>query len=263
MSMPKPERLLAEERRRKILEILDRDKRVRVEDLVERFAVSAVTARSDLDTLAEAGMVVRSHGGAVKRVDSVQDYPIQFKETLHHAEKVRIGEAAAALIRPGDTVILDSGTTTMEVARCLKASAVRPVTVITNALNIAFELSNTPQVTVIMLGGILRPMSYSLVGPHAEQAMRELNADHLFMGVDGLDPESGPSTPDILEAQLNGIMIRVARQVTAVADAAKFQRRSLSVIARIEALHRIVTDRSADPETVASLRARGVEVVVV
>ena len=134
---------------------------------------------------------------------------------------------------------------------------------ITNALNIAMELANLPHVRVIMIGGILRQMSYSLVGPHAEHTLRGLNADRLFLGVDGLDPEIGLSTPDVLEAQLNAIMIRVSREVIVVADSSKFRRRSLSVIARLDQVHRVITDDRVPREMVAALKTQNVEVMVV
>jgi DeoR family transcriptional regulator of aga operon len=255
-------RLLVEERRRRIIELLDRQERATVEELVERFGVSAVTIRGDLDALADAGTLVRSHGGALKRLDQ-PDVPIAVKETLHHGEKVRIGHAAARLIRQDETVILDSGTTTAEIARQLKLLKLRSLTVITNALNIAMELANLPHIRVIMIGGILRQMSYSTVGPQAEQILRGLYADRLFLGVDGLDPEIGLTTPDVLEAQLNSLMIKVSREVIAVADSSKFQRRSLSVIASITEVHRIITDDRVDPELVAGLRARNIDVMVV
>jgi DeoR family transcriptional regulator of aga operon len=258
-----PPRLLVEERRRKILDLVNKQSRVTVEELVRRFAVSAVTARGDLDALARAGAVDRSHGGALKRAGALQDVPLNVKETLHHGEKVRIGHAAAQMLKDGETVMLDSGTTTAEVARHLKFLKLRSLTVITNALNIAMELANLPHVRVIMIGGILRQMSYSLVGPHAEHTLRGLTADRLFLGVDGLDPEVGLTTPDVLEAQLNAMMIRVAREVVVVADSSKFARRSLSVIARLDEVHKVLTDDRVAPETVAALRARGVEVVIV
>ena len=176
---------------------------------------------------------------------------------------MRIGHAAAQMIEDGETVMLDSGTTTAEVARHIKFLKLTSLTVITNALNIAMELANLPHVRVIMIGGILRQMSYSLVGPHAEQTLRGLTADRLFLGVDGLDPEVGLTTPDILEAQLNAMMIRVAREVVVVADSSKFTRRSLSVIARLDEVHKVLTDDRVAPETVAALRARGVEVLTV
>src|SRR5262245_12992763 len=262
MSKQKPSRLLVEERRRRILEILDPQERVTVEELVGRFGVSAVTIRGDLDALAAAGAVVRSHGGALKRMEA-RDEPITIKETLHHAEKARIAQAALKMIRDGETIILDSGTTTVEIARQIKASDFQPLNVITNALNIAMELANLPHVRVIMIGGLLRQMAYSLVGPSAEHALRGLHAERLFLGVDGLDPEIGLMTPDVHEAKLNAIMIEIARETVVVADASKFQRRSLSVIPKLDRVHKLITDDKAPMEMVAALRARNLEVITV
>ena len=189
--------------------------------------------------------------------------PIAVKATLHHREKVRIGQAAVQLIRDDETIILDSGTTTAEIARQLKSVKLTSLTVITNALNIAVELASLPHVRVIMIGGMLRQISCSTVGPQAEQTLRGLYADRLFLGVDGLDPDVGLSTPDVLEAQLNALMIKVSREVTAVADSSKFFRRTLSRIAGVDDVHRIITDDKVDQQVVASLRARSLEVVVV
>jgi DeoR family transcriptional regulator of aga operon len=256
-------RLLVEERRRRILEMLDGQERVTVEELVTRFGVSAVTIRGDLDALAGLGAVVRSHGGALKRAEAPDDVPITVKETLHHAEKVRIGHAAAQMIKDGETIMLDSGSTTAEIARQIRFLKLRSLNVITNALNIAMELANLSHVRLIMIGGVLRQMSYSLAGPPAEQTLRRLHADRLFLGVDGLDPEIGLMTPDVVEAQLNAVMIQVSREVVVVADSSKFQRRSLSVIAKLDAVHKVITDSGASPEALAALRARNVEVIVV
>jgi DeoR family transcriptional regulator of aga operon len=258
-----PPRLLVEERRRHILDLLERQERLTVEELVKKFGVSAVTIRGDLDALADNGEIVRSHGGAIKTRESFPDIPLNVKETLHHAEKVRIGHAAAQLIRDGETIVLDSGTTTAEIARQIKFLKLKTLTVVTNGLNIAMELANLPHVRVLMIGGLLRQMSYSTVGPHAEQTLRGLNADRLFLGVDALDPDIGLSTPDVLEAQVNALMIRVSREVTAVADSSKFMRRSLSVIASLSEIHRVITDERAEPQTIALLRARGLDVLVV
>jgi DeoR family transcriptional regulator of aga operon len=256
-------RLLIEERRRRILHLLEDQERVTVGKLAKEFGISAVTIRGDLDALDRQGALVRSHGGAVKRLDPLRDYPLKIKETLHHAAKVRIAEAAFRLIRPGEKIILDSGTTTAEIARRIRNSKIKSLTVITNALNIAIELANLANVSVIMLGGMVRQMSYSLVGPHAVQILGELNADHVFLGVDGLDPDFGLSTPDVLEANLNAIMIRVSRQTTVVADSSKFGQRSLSVISKLDNIHRVITDNKAPPQVVAALRAYNVEVVLV
>ena len=256
-------RLLSEERRQKIREVLEQDGRVTIDDIVARFKVSAVTARTDLDTLAERGDAVRSHGGAVRQLNPVVDYPLRFKETIHHAEKVRIGHAAAEFIRPHQTIILDSGTTTAQIARRIKAARIHPLTVITNALNIAWELAEAEGVSVIMIGGLLRRASSSFVGPQAERMLHDLRADHLFLAVDGLHPEDGFSTPDILEAQLNNVMIRASNQVTVVADASKCGRRSLSLIGKMDCAQRIITDNRVSNEMASALRIKGLDLIVV
>jgi DeoR family transcriptional regulator, aga operon transcriptional repressor len=252
---------MAEERRRQILSLLDRQGRVTVDDLIRQFGVSAVTGRADLDRLAELGALVRSHGGAVKREGPEMDFPLAYKKTVHQTEKDRIGRAAAEVVQPNQIVLLDSGTTTVAVARHIKLRHVRPLTVITNAIDIALELSSAPQVSVVVLGGILRPPSLSTVGPQSVQTLMHLNADQLFLGVDGLDPEIGLTTPDILEAQLGALMVRISKTINVVADSSKFGNRSLSVIAKMESVHRVVTDTGADPKIVAAIRSHGVEVI--
>jgi DeoR family transcriptional regulator, aga operon transcriptional repressor len=255
--------MLAEERRQKVREIIEEKGKITVEDIVSKFSVSAVTARSDLDVLAKRREVMRSHGGAVRQLSAFVDYPLRFKESIHHAEKVRIGQAAIQLIRPNNNIILDSGTTTVQIARQIKSARIHPLTVITNALNVANELAETEGVTLVVLGGILRPASNSMVGPQAERMLQDLHADHLFLGVDGLHPDVGYCTPDILEAQLNALMIRISNEVTVVADASKFGKRSLSLIGNIDCARRIITDTGVNPQIAETVRAKGVEVVVV
>jgi DeoR family transcriptional regulator, aga operon transcriptional repressor len=254
-------RLLAEGRRRKILELVEQAGQVTIHDVVNRFAVSAVTARSDLDALSAGGVVLRSHGGAV-RYEATQDYPLKLKATLHRAEKSRIGQAAAGLVAPNETIILDSGTTTAEIAKSLKRSRIK-VTVITSALNIANELADAPEISLIMLGGLLRTISYSFVGPQAEAMLRDLHADRLFLAVDGFDLELGPFTPDVLEAQLNGLMMKMSKEVTVVADSTKLGRRSLFRIGPVENVHRLITDSRAAEEFIYALREKGVEAMLV
>jgi DeoR family transcriptional regulator of aga operon len=259
--MPPRSRLLTEQRRRNLLDLVDQQGQVTVADMVDRFSISAVTVRSDLEALASLGAVVRSHGGAMRRLEATQDYPLRAKETLHRNEKVRIGRAAAELIQAGETVILDSGTTTAEIARHIKKAMTESLTVITNALNIGLELMDCPGVSLIMIGGLLRPVSCSFVGPQAEAMMNEFHADRLFLAADGFDLESGPSTPDVLEAQLNNVMIRSAREVTVVADSSKLGRRSVSKIGPLERIHRLITDNRAAPEFTRGLRKKGIEVI--
>ena len=264
INMPaKPQRLLSEERRREIVRLLKHEGSVTVEDLVRRFKVSAVTLRADLGELADQGILVRSYGGAMLPQDPHQEFPFRIKKTIHHAEKVRIGRAAARLIQPYQRVILDSGTTSAEVARALKQANPAGITVITHAINIAQEFIDCPNISVIMLGGVMRHVSGSFVGPQAEHLLSELHADHFFLGVDGLDPEFGLSTPDLLEAQLNTLMMSVSQEVSVIADSSKFGRRSLSNIGDVNQVRRLVTDDGASPEVLAALRRKGLEVIVV
>jgi DeoR family transcriptional regulator of aga operon len=254
--------MMVEERRRHILDMLEQSKRVTVRELADIFSVSAVTVRADLEALAQMGALVRSHGGAVKSLSPVPDLPVSLKERLRQAQKARIGMLAASMIRNGETIIFDSGTTTAAVAKCVASLRLNSLTVITNALNIASELANLPQIRIIMLGGIVRGGALSLVGPHAEQALSNLNADRVFLGVDGIDPEVGLTTPDVLEAQLSSLMIRVSREVVVVSDSSKFMQRSLSVIAKLDAIHKLVTDDGVPPIMLDALDAAGVEVMI-
>ena len=250
------------ERRRQIRALIESQAQGTVADLARHFTVSAVTIRSDLAALADMGAIVRIHGGALPPGD-IEEVPINVKQTLYHAEKVRIAAAAAGLIQDGETVILDSGTTTAEIARQIRGLKLRSINVITNALNIAVLLANAHHVNVIIPGGVLRRKSWSLSGPQAEQALRDLQADRLFLGVDSLDPEIGLMTPYVFEAKLNALMIRISRQTVAVTDSSKLLRRNLSVIAPVEQVHLLITDRAASAEAVAAIRARGVEVRLV
>lgn len=250
------------ERRRRIRAMIEANAQGTVAELAECFGVSAVTIRGDLAALEHMGAVVRTHGGALPRNDN-DELPIDIKQSLNRAEKTRIAAAALGGIHGGETIILDSGTTTAEIARQLRSLKIPSINVITNALNIAVLLANEPHVNVIMPGGILRQKSWSLSGPQAEQALSTLQADVLFLGVDSLDPQIGLMTPYPLEAQLNAQMIRCARKVVAVTDSSKLLRRSLSVIAPVDQVDLLITDNGADANCIEAIRAKGVEVRLV
>jgi DeoR family transcriptional regulator, aga operon transcriptional repressor len=253
--------LLIGERRRRICELVRAEGRVTVEELASRFGTSQVTIRADLSTLETAGALTRTHGGALNLPDG--DQPLDVKQLQHRAEKLRIAEAAAGRIKDGETIILDSGTTTAEIARRIRSLDLKSINVITNGLNIAAILSDAPAVRLIIPGGILRRESSSLTGPMAEAALDTLQADRLYLGADGVDPRIGIMTPHVAEAELNAKMIKMSRQVVVVADSSKFARRNISLIARIEQLHVLITDRGAPADAIEQLRERGVEVQLV
>ncbi len=262
MSKAHPPRLHAEERRREILAVLERNGRVTVEEVAHRFGVSAVTARGDLDALSEIGALVRSHGGGIKPL-SAPEHPLGVREGMHHDEKVRIARAACELIRPFQTVILCTGSTSARLADEIRRDGFENLTCIAYAVNIAAKLVDVPHVSLVMLGGFLRPTSTALVGPHAEQMMHSLHADHCFMSAVGLDADFGLTTLDIMEAQLNQRMIACASQVTVLADSSKFGHRSLALIADFNRIRRVITDSAAPAAQVEKLRAKGLEVVLV
>ena len=253
--------MLNEERRRAIVEILGRDGRVLVADMAHKFETSQVTIRKDLEVLHSHGLIHRTHGGALTaREGALEDPTLLEKERLRRKEKLRIAACAAGLVKEGQVVILDSGTTTTAIGRALRNF--RNVTIITNAVNIAAELSGA-SVEVILTGGTLRKNSFSLVGPIAEEALRKLNADILFLGVDGFDVHYGLSTPNLLEAKVNRVMVEAAKRTVAVCDSSKFGRRSLSLIVPTSALQEVITDRGIPKSDLRALKKSGLEVTLV
>ncbi len=253
--------MLNEERRREILALLNRDGRVLVKDLARHFRISQITIRKDLEFLDGQGVVQRTHGGALPlQAGALLDPSLREKEKLHRKQKTLIAEAAARLVEEGQSVLLDSGTTTTAIARALKDMA--QLTVITNAINIAAELAGT-NVEVILTGGMLRKNSFSLVGPLAERTLRQLSADVLFLGVDGFDTKAGLFTPNLLESEVNRAMVEIARRTIAVCDSSKFGRRSLCNIMPVTAVQEVITDKQIPKPDLHALKEAGIRVTVV
>jgi DeoR family transcriptional regulator, aga operon transcriptional repressor len=253
--------MLNEERRREILELLRNDGRVLVRDLSKRFRTSLITIRKDLESLHHHGLLERTHGGALPiPTGALQDPTLREKEHLHRREKMRIAAAALRMVRPGQVIILDSGTTTTAIARGCRH--LRSLTVVTNATNIAAELADST-VEVILTGGSLRKKSYSLVGPLAEESLRKLSADLLFLAVDGFDVHYGLTTPNQLEARVNRAMSESARRTIVVCDSSKFGRRSLSLIMDVSSVHETITDRGIAKADLKALREAKIDVTLV
>lgn len=234
---------------------------MRVDDLSEQFEVSSVTIRNDLDFLEKKGICYRTHGGALIRKNVYEDPTLEEKQKINKKEKERIGAKALEFIDSGDSILLDSGTTTMEIAYRLNSK--KNLTVMTNALNIALKLLSFDDINVMLTGGTLRKESYSLVGPEAEASIRNYYFDKLFLGVDGLDFDVGLTTPNPREAQLNRIMVSRAHQVIAVSDSSKFGRRSFSHICSIDSIDTLITDSDISTDFENELLLRNVDVVKV
>jgi DeoR family transcriptional regulator of aga operon len=247
-------------RRQQILQTLIELGEVQVGELVERFGVSAVTIRADLSHFQAQGLATRSHGGANLIRTPPQEQDIHEKDALNLPLKESIGLRAAQLVQAGDNIIIDSGTTTMTLARHLRGH--RDVTVMTNGLNIAWELANAPGVNVLLTGGLLRKQSLSLQGSQAEASLTSYSFDTLFLGVDGLDLQFGLTTHDESEARLNQRMVERARRVVVLTDASKFGRVSLHRIARLEQIHAVITDAGIEPGCREELQRLGIDVII-
>jgi DeoR family transcriptional regulator of aga operon len=249
------------ERRDSIIQIIQKNGKVRVDTLSDKFDVSSVTIRNDLDFLEKKGIVHRTHGGALLRKSVYEDPSLEEKQQLYRKEKQRIGEKAVELIKNGDSILLDSGTTAMEIAQRLNGK--KNLTIMTNAINLALKLGSMESMSVMLTGGLLRKESFSLVGPEAEATISNYYFDKLFLGVDGLDINFGLTTPNPMEAQLNRIMVERAQQVIAVTDSSKFGRHSFSYICDVDVISTLITDTNISVEFERELLRRNIDVIKV
>jgi DeoR family transcriptional regulator of aga operon len=229
-----------------------------VAELSEHFGVSEVTIRKDLQYLEERNLILRTHGGAMRLDYLVNEQSLDEKSQKYQEQKVRIGRAAAALVKDGDSLILDAGTTVLQVVRHLRGK--RRLTILTSSIMIATEVLRIPDAQLIMLGGPVRPNSAAVVGNYAEQMVRDHSFHKLFLAANGFDVERGLTTTDTLEAHLNRLMIASAMQTIAVFDSSKFGHQGLCTICGVESINTIVTD-SVSENVRRRLEERGVAIV--
>jgi DeoR family transcriptional regulator of aga operon len=259
--------MASHERWNALLEIIARDGRLEVETAASELDVSTATIRRDLDRLAQQQMVTRTRGGATANNVSY-DLPLRYKTARHATEKERIARAAAALVRPGAVVGLNGGTTTTEVARALATRAdlhadggEQALTVVTNALNIANELTVRQHVKIVVTGGVVRPQSYELTGPLGTLLLEQLTLDHLFLGVDAVSAAVGATAYNEGEASINQLMVARSRQVVVVADSSKLGRHAFARICEIKQVDVVITDSGADARVAAEFVDAGVQVI--
>lgn len=250
-----------------LLELLVERGRLDVEEAATELAVSAATIRRDFDQLAEQQMLVRTRGGAVVHGVSYE-LPLRYKTARRASEKQRIAKAVADLIAPGEAVGLTGGTTTTEVARALAVrgdlTAGSPaLTIVTNALNIANELTVRPQFKIVMTGGVARAQSYELVGPLADGVLGQITLDVAVLGVVSFDATHGAAAHDEEEAAINRLLCERAGRVVVAADSSKLGRRAFARICAAEAVDTLVTDTAAGAETVGRFEEAGLRVVTV
>jgi len=250
-------------RRERIVNQLKTQGSVQVNELASDFAVSTVTIRNDLSFLEKQGVATRAYGGAMLSTAPVMETErsIAAKLSEHSSIKERIGKLAASLIPPGSTIILDSGTTTYEIARQLRNH--EDVIVMTNGMNVADALIEAPGVDLLVTGGRLRRHSLSFFGSQAETSLQNYHFDMLFLGVDGLDPLMGVTTHNEDEARLNRCMCDASKKIIVVTDSSKFYRISLHKIIGIDRVDKIITDSNIPASLLDIFENKGIEVVLV
>lgn len=253
----------AKERRALILRELEQKEEVLVTELSKETGISEVTIRKDLTILQSRHLLLRTRGGAMRKPveNQNEDAGIDRKRMFNVREKERIGIEATKMIKNGDYLLFDSGTTTLEVARHL--DKFHDLHIVTNAMNIAAELVNYKRFDVVLLGGNLRLNSQSTVGPLALSVLRNFSKYKLFLGVDSFSIENGVSTPNLEEALLNQIMIQQADKVIAVFDSSKFNKRSYVHVADIKELDCIITDSAIPTGIATKLRSAGIDLKIV
>ena len=247
------------ERQQRLLRFIEQRQRITVNQIRDEFVVSLATARRDLVTLAEQGKVKRVHGGAIAIRHAAPEPPVLQRTAEQADDKSRIGRAAADLIADGETVFLGSGTTVLEVARNLHGR--KNLTVITNSLLVINALADVPDITVVGLGGVLRHSEMSLIGHIAEQALSELRADKVIIGIRAIDAEQGLTNDYLPETMTDRAILKIGREVIVVADHTKCGSVSTALVAPLSAIHTLVTDASAPPEFVEAVSAQGVRVI--
>lgn len=258
--MSTQEILTVHQRHEAIIKRLQRDAKVSVSELSTALNVSEMTVRRDLESLEQAGILQRVHGGAVTAQSRSYEPPFAARALLQAEAKQRIGQAAADLIREGETVILDAGTTTLEVAKALQGR--RNLRILTLSLRIAELLADEPGMTVLLPGGTCRPGERSLVGSMAEHALREFSFDTLFLTVAGISVQTGLTEYNAEDAAIKRAAFASSRRRIAVTDATKLGKTAFARICAIDELDLLITDKHAPKGTVENIRRAGVEVML-
>jgi DeoR family transcriptional regulator of aga operon len=247
------------ERRRIILEELYQNKQVSTSQLKNRFKVSKVTLRKDLHYLENKQLLIRSRGGAMIPIKVGEDLSVDKRKVLNLSKKKSIAISACSLIKQGDTIILDSGTTLMQLAMQLRD--IKELTIITNALDIAVKVSEFDDLKIIVPGGVFRKKSFSLVGVNAVENFQIYRADKYFFSADGLTSD-GVFTANLEEGQIAKLIMSNAKENIFLADSSKFGRMGIINFAPLNKIHTIITDKNIPKEYSELLINSGVKVII-
>ena len=251
----------ADERQAEIARFVEEHGRARVTELAADFGVSTVTIRKDLDVLAESGRLIRTHGGAIAPRVHGKDLAYDVRDRLQQGEKAVIGALAARRVNDGESIIIDASTTGLYLARELRQRTVgQSLTIVTNSIRLATELSIRPDMTVLLMGGRVRGRSLSLVGQLGDAVLARVNVQKAFLGAAGFTLEEGLTETTEEEAQIKRAMVAAAREVYALVDNSKWGRVASATFCRTEELSGVFTDAGASPKIVATLERKGIKV---
>jgi DeoR/GlpR family transcriptional regulator of sugar metabolism len=252
--------MLANQRRDKILELIREDGQAKVMDLSRIFKVTEVTIRQDLERLEKDGFIIREHGGAyLKNIDlNVRNLSLQNQDNLN--QKMIIAKKAVEFIHEGDSIILDSGSTTTEIAKLI--SGYRNLTVITNALNIALILGAQAGINVIVTGGEFKAPTLSLTGQKAADFFQNLHVDKLFLATAGIALKSGLTYPGMSDICVKRAMIESANEIYLVADSTKIGKNSFASLGALSLINYLITDSNIKPEDIEWLKSYDVKFVI-
>ncbi len=247
------------ERQEKILEVVNTRRTVRTKDLCEMFDTSPVTIRNDIHELALRGLLIKSHGGAMSMQDRINlEIPSGKKSHQNIELKRKIGRVASTFIEPNDLIILDSGSTTLEIAKQIKQ---KNVTVITNDIQIGMALAENRNVNLVITGGCLKPSVHTLMGADTVEFFRRIRVDKLFLGCDAIDVHWGISNRTLEEVAIKRAMMTASRSVIAVADSSKVGRQVFAHLCGPHDINTLIID-SMDPQNMLALEKGGVHVVL-
>jgi len=247
------------DRQQQIAQLVERQQRISVADLCKLFSISEATARRDLEALAQQGKVDRVHGGAISISNAPPELPILDREKEENEAKRQIGQAASGLIQEGETIFLGSGTTVLELARILKTR--KGLTIITNSLPVLNQLSGTEN-TIVCLGGVLRLTELSFIGHITEQSLAEVRADKVFIGTRGISLEHGLTNDYLPETLTDRAILRAGIEIIILADHVKFGRVATAMLAPVESVNTIITDKLTSKDFIRDLENLGLRVMV-
>jgi len=252
--------MLANQRREKILKLIQEDGQAKVQDLSRIFKVTEVTIRQDLERLEKEGYIEREHGGAFLRNMRSNVASIALQNQSNIPAKVAIARKAISFIKDGDVIILDSGSTTTEIARLI--TGYKNLTVITNALNIALMVGAEPGINLIVTGGEFKPPTLSLTGQKAADFFSGIHADKLFLATAGISLKAGLTYPSMNDICVKRAMIDCANDVYLVADSSKIGLNSFASLGALSLISSLITDSSISEEDITMLKEHEIDCII-